>query len=1051
MRTYPLLAFCLAILPLFSRPQDPHVVNGKASFHKLENGLEIRSKDNTIMDWKSFCIDKGEMVKFIQSSNGSAILNRVIGTEKSLINGLLHSNGHVLLLNKNGILIGKEGVIDTAGFIGSTLDLSNDQFLQGKDLFFQGDSKASIINYGKIQAREGDLFLIAYHIQNEGEVAALKAVAGFGIGSGVLIAMNDEERLWIRSPASDGNLSTAGLIRAAQVELKARGNPYALAISQDGQIEASCVERKNGRVFLVAEEGLTQVAGSIQVPSGEVRILGNAVHLLEEASIDVSGLKGGTVLLGGDERGKNPSILNAHTTLIHQGAIIRADGLEENGGKVIVWADEKTHYFGEISCQALGNQGDGGFVEISAKSSDYRFSGKVTTASQCANTGQLLLDPTDITITTLPSNPPFPTTPPGTYQPTTNTANLDRNDIQTALASNNVTIDSTDPTGAGAGTITLSESITWGSSNSLTLTAYQGIVVNANITSTGSGDLNLVAQGSASGEYNGILINSGSTLSSNTGAITLNGIGQTATTSGLAGILLAGDITSIAGEISLTGAVSGIASNSNGILVSGSITTATNGNITLNGTSTNAAFGNGVYLQSATITNTGTGQISITGIGCLNGNTSPGILLETTTLQSQGSIILEGTGQDFSGMLIGISASDSTLQISGTGTLSITTTAGDFLDVGTGVGSYTTTSGTIDLISAGGITINTPISTLSGVITLTANSGSIYQTNGIINASTTGSLFLNATSGITGIGSNSSLQTICQTLNAQNSATGDLRIENQLIGDNSFFTLATLSNGMGAINNNQNLYYSQIGGSSAYFTSVSTNGTATILALEGKANLWFLGDVNIGSDFLAASNLDLYIDPITMNLQGTATFIVDQSSPTTVGNGFFISNGVLNVATNNLSIYAAAGFQAPTNATALPPNQTILNGSLVSVPTWDISLPGGLATKYNTSYSNGGSNHGSGFGNNYTPGNGVFGSQVVWYKFNVQSTISPPPAFFNPLVGINAWEIDYLLLMWNEDLMRLSSFCDGKIMLYQDDCQNLKKKVAFETEDLLCY
>ncbi len=67
-------------------------------------------------------------------------------------------------------------------------------------------------------------------------------------------------------------------------------------------------------------------------------------------------------------------------------SVIIADGLgNSEGGKVIVWADETTNFYGNVSARGAGT-GDGGFVEISGKET-LLFRGEVDTSSELGNTG----------------------------------------------------------------------------------------------------------------------------------------------------------------------------------------------------------------------------------------------------------------------------------------------------------------------------------------------------------------------------------------------------------------------------------------------------------------------------------------------------------------------------------------------------------------------------------------------------------------------------------------------------------------------------------------
>ena len=91
-------AFLLGGVSLFAGLENGAVAHGHATFQPMANGIEIHSGNKTIINWENFSIDAGEVARFCQSSSASAVLNRVIGSEKSLINGLLTSNGHVFLL-----------------------------------------------------------------------------------------------------------------------------------------------------------------------------------------------------------------------------------------------------------------------------------------------------------------------------------------------------------------------------------------------------------------------------------------------------------------------------------------------------------------------------------------------------------------------------------------------------------------------------------------------------------------------------------------------------------------------------------------------------------------------------------------------------------------------------------------------------------------------------------------------------------------------------------------------------------------------------------------
>jgi ELWxxDGT repeat protein len=147
------------------------------------------------------------------------------------------------------------------------------------------------------------------------------------------------------------------------------------------------------------------VSGSLDVSNtalgqtgGSVQVLGNKVALVEQARVDVSGdAGGGTALIGGDYQGQGQTP-NATETFVGRDATINADAINNgHGGKVIVWADNATRFYGNISARGGTNGGNGGFVEVSGKE-NLAFDGVVDVGATAGESGQLLLDPARVVI-----------------------------------------------------------------------------------------------------------------------------------------------------------------------------------------------------------------------------------------------------------------------------------------------------------------------------------------------------------------------------------------------------------------------------------------------------------------------------------------------------------------------------------------------------------------------------------------------------------------------------------------------------------------------------
>ncbi|WGG51893.1 hypothetical protein [Rugamonas sp. DEMB1] len=62
-----------------ANPVSPQVVHGQATFNQQGALFSITNTPNTIIDWKSFSINPGELTRFIQQGGDSRVLNRITG------------------------------------------------------------------------------------------------------------------------------------------------------------------------------------------------------------------------------------------------------------------------------------------------------------------------------------------------------------------------------------------------------------------------------------------------------------------------------------------------------------------------------------------------------------------------------------------------------------------------------------------------------------------------------------------------------------------------------------------------------------------------------------------------------------------------------------------------------------------------------------------------------------------------------------------------------------------------------------------------------------
>src|ERR1700723_3406174 len=95
-----LLAIAGIVHPADADPKGGTVVSGSVTIKQSGNTTTINEWSNQgIINWQSFGVSANQLVKFIQPSQLSVILNRVTGIDPSVILGSIQANGRVFLIN----------------------------------------------------------------------------------------------------------------------------------------------------------------------------------------------------------------------------------------------------------------------------------------------------------------------------------------------------------------------------------------------------------------------------------------------------------------------------------------------------------------------------------------------------------------------------------------------------------------------------------------------------------------------------------------------------------------------------------------------------------------------------------------------------------------------------------------------------------------------------------------------------------------------------------------------------------------------------------------
>ena len=142
--------------------------------------------------------------------------------------------------------------------------------------------------------------------------------------------------------------------------------------------------------------------------------------------------------------------------------------------------NEANYFFGNINAQGGLIAGDGGFVEVSCpKALDVR--GLINAGAINGITGKILFDPSvSLTISSAADAGVTFTAPNYTFS--TATPNIDVASLATNLGTSNVGIDSSTGTG-GTGSIIISDSFTWATANTLTISSPTSIHIGSSTPS----------------------------------------------------------------------------------------------------------------------------------------------------------------------------------------------------------------------------------------------------------------------------------------------------------------------------------------------------------------------------------------------------------------------------------------------------------------------------------------------------------------------------------------------------------------------------------------
>ena len=333
-------------------------------------------------------------VHFNQPSTSATALNRVTGDFTSEIAGKITATGSVFLVNPNGIQITKDGVIDTANFVGSTLDIDNQDFLQEKYTFSKKDKNAVIHNQGHIKVNDGGyVALLGGAVKNDGRVVAHLGKVGFAGGEKIVMSFGDNDFLRVEIPTdkfntlkdADGKKLSAvldinGTVSAdgglVQMTVADASNILRQVISLSGIVTANTVDNKDGMITIGG--GTVNIQSNADITANANTGNAGKVHINSQ-SLNISGKVSATA-----NKGKG-GVINVE---LQQGASLNAsssfDVSGKQAGKILfiggLSAKNKAYrVLGSGNFIANSTDGQGGYIDITShKGLVGLFSGKLS-------------------------------------------------------------------------------------------------------------------------------------------------------------------------------------------------------------------------------------------------------------------------------------------------------------------------------------------------------------------------------------------------------------------------------------------------------------------------------------------------------------------------------------------------------------------------------------------------------------------------------------------------------------------------------------------------
>lgn len=298
------MASCVSLS--YAAPTGGVVSSGSATINTSGMNTTInQSTQKAIINWQDFSIGKNETVDFKQPNASAITLNRVVGSNKSILEGTLNANGKVYLVNQNGVLISKGAKVNTAGFLASTLNITDENFNKGNFVFSGNGAQGDVINLGTITAEEeGYVVLLGRQVSNEGTIIATKGMVALSSGNKITLNFNGSSLVDVT--IDEGTLNA--LVETKQAIIadggkviltaKAADDLIASQVNIEGLVQAQTIDDLKGDIKIYTYGGTANIKGTIDAsaPSegdgGFIETSGDKVTIKDSTTITTKSTNG---------------------------------------------------------------------------------------------------------------------------------------------------------------------------------------------------------------------------------------------------------------------------------------------------------------------------------------------------------------------------------------------------------------------------------------------------------------------------------------------------------------------------------------------------------------------------------------------------------------------------------------------------------------------------------------------------------------------------------------------------------------------------------------